>query len=357
MPAMLDNSHRFVWLVVLALGLWISVLLPVAAQVRVPGELNRYFREYVGLSDAEIKQIEKGTALAKIWETGQKPEIRVFGAVYINAPPAQFVALHRKLEERVDGEHYLAVRRISTTPDVADFSELKLDDEDIRDLRDCKPGDCMAQLPNWSVEKFRSSINWNAPDNRDQVNRLVRQLAVDGLKKYMTVGNAALGTYLDKDYPVNVAETFQALLSRFKALPAFVPEFRSYLLDYPKATLPGAEDLFYWERVHFGLKPTFRINHMIVYRASKLPTAPFLIADKQLYASHYFQTAVDLWVCAPDMASSTGKGFFLVTIKASRQHGLTGLKGSLLRGVITGRTRDSTEKGLAGMKRKLESAN
>jgi hypothetical protein len=57
------------------------------------------------------------------------------------------------------------------------------------------------------------------------------------------------------------------------------------------------------------------------------------------------------------MASSTGKGFFLVTIKASRQHGLTGLKGSLLRGVITGRTRDSTEKGLAGMKRKLESAN
>jgi len=46
-----------------------------------------------------------------------------------------------------------------------------------------------------------------------------------------------------------------------------------------------------------------------------------------------------------------------VTIKASRQHGLTGLKGSLLRGVITGRTRDSTEKGLAGMKRKLEAAN
>jgi hypothetical protein len=48
------------------------------------------------------------------------------------------------------------------------------------------------------------------------------------------------------------------------------------------------------------------------------------VAIKQLYASHYFHTALDLSVCVSDTAKPGG--FYLLTIKGSEQEGLTGPK-------------------------------
>jgi hypothetical protein len=55
------------------------------------------------------------------------------------------------------------------------------------------------------------------------------------------------------------------LLSRSKALPVYLPELREYLLNYPKAGSGNIQSEFYWEKVHFGLKPTLRVVHAIVY--------------------------------------------------------------------------------------------
>jgi hypothetical protein len=44
-------------------------------------------------------------------------------------------------------------------------------------------------------------------------------------------GDAALGTYRDKHHPAVVADTFQSLISRSKALPVYLPELDRYLLD------------------------------------------------------------------------------------------------------------------------------
>jgi len=48
-------------------------------------------------------------------------------------------------------------------------------------------------------------------------------MVLDALRKYIEGGNAALGTYRDKKHPAVVAETFQSLLSRSKALPVYLP--------------------------------------------------------------------------------------------------------------------------------------
>jgi hypothetical protein len=37
------------------------------------------------------------------------------------------------------------------------------------------------------------------------------------------------------------------------------PELNEYLLEYPKAKSAKVQAGFYWEKVNFGLKPTFRI--------------------------------------------------------------------------------------------------
>jgi hypothetical protein len=70
---------------------------------------------------------------------------------------------------------------------------------------------------------------------------------------------------------------------------------------------------------------------MVVYRGSR-PSGPIdSVAIKQLYASHYFETALDLSVCVSDNSQPHGKGFYLITVKGSRQAGLTGPKGAIVR--------------------------
>ena len=54
------------------------------------------------------------------------------------------------------------------------------------------------------------------------------------------------------------------------------------------------------------------------------------MAEKQIYASHYFETALDLTVCVKD---AQRPGFYIITVKGSKQAGLTGLKGGIVRKV------------------------
>jgi hypothetical protein len=79
------------------------------------------------------------------------------------------------------------------------------------------------------------------------------------------------------------------------------------------------ESQFYWEKVNFGLRPTLRLVHAVVYRGSGQPV--YATAAKQFYASHYFHTALDLTAC---IEVAGRPGFFLVTVKGSEQAGLTG---------------------------------
>ena len=72
---------------------------------------------------------------------------------------------------------------------------------------------------------------------------------------------------------------------------------------------------------------------------------------KQLYASHYFETALDLTVCVKD---ANRNGFYLITVKGSQQAGLTGLKGGIVRKVAVDKTRSSLERVLAAYKKTLE---
>lgn len=77
------------------------------------------------------------------------------------------------------------------------------------------------------------------------------------------------------------------------------------------------------------------------------------MAIKQLYASHYFETALDLTVCVRD--EKHRPGMYLITMKGSQQAGLTGLKGGIVRKVAVDKTRSALEKALGAMKTSLES--
>jgi hypothetical protein len=105
--------------------------------------------------------------------------------------------------------------------------------------------------------------------------------------------------YNDKRQPTLVAEQFAEMLSYSKVLPERLPDFYRYLLDYPSSKPRNVDERFYWARVKFGLKPTLRVVQMLTLHGSARDRLAYAIAEKQLYASHYFETGVGLVVlCA-----------------------------------------------------------
>ena len=313
-------------------------------------DLHTFFKQNIGLSDSKVSDIDNGKAVAKVLDSPKPSQVFVFGAVFIKAQPSAYLRLSRDLDRLKSLPNYLAIQRFSDPPTLSNLSGFALDRDDVDELKKCKPEDCEVQLPAENIEEFQKTIDWSSADPAKQVNELARKMALDALIAYQHGGNVALGTYRDKKAPAQVNEQFHSLLSRSTVLPEKLPALYSYLLDYPKASLPNGSAVFYWEKVKFGLKPTLRINQQITAHLIGEHGPIDVVAIKQLYASHYFQTALDIYFCVP----GTSGTFYLVTLKGSEQAGLTGPKGRTVRKIAVDKTRSSLEKSLQTIKMQLE---
>jgi len=255
-----------------------------------------FFKQYIGLRDDQIANIGHGKAVAQVLPTSAPSEIVAFGAIYIKASPEDYLRLAQNLDNLRGLPNYLGIRQFSAPPKLSDFEGFVLEDDDINELKSCRPGKCQLQLPTESMEEFQKSVDWSAPGVVAQVNKSAQKMALGELSRYQKDGDSALGTYQDKKYHLRIADQFESLLSKSVSMKNYLADLQRYLIDYPQAQLPHSENLFYWERVKFGLKPTLRMNHTVIYRGSRSSGLVDSIAVKQLYASHYFETALDLSV-------------------------------------------------------------
>jgi hypothetical protein len=312
----------------------------------------------LGLTSEESASIEAGRAVAKVLQWGGPSEVYVFGAVHVDGAPEAYLKAARDVSRLRGTPGYLGVGELPDDATVSDLTPLTLDADDVKALKNCREGSCDVQLPTASIQAVRDTVNFSRPDAAEQVNALARQMIVALLGKYRQGGLRALGEYRDKEHPARVSDEFETMMSRASVLPDVMPELRRYLLDYPNAPLPNADSFFFWEKVDFGLKPTIRVNHAVIARGRTTRGDEYgTVAIKQLYATHYFHTALDVSVCVDDGATGPARGFYLLTIKGSQQEGLTGLKGSILRKVVVDKTRKSLERALASIKRTVEQSS
>ena len=319
---------------------------------QINSNLEKFFKENIGLTQDEIGLIRAGQAVAKVLPSRTPSEVFLFGAIYIHAAPEKYVQFAENLERRRQLSGYLALGALSSPPRLEDFKGFSLDADDVQALKNCKPGDCLIQVPATAIDEFQKRIDWTATDTAEQVNRRLQEGALRRILEYQRDGNPALGIYNDKRDPVEVPRKLEYLLSYSKVLPARLPEFYAYLLKYPGGKPANVDDRFYWEHVKFGLKPTLRVVQRSTMRGSNGDDIAYAIAEKQLYASHYFETALDLTFCV--RPSSKDDGFFLLMLVGSEQAGLTGVKGSLVRKVAVGRSVSNLQDGLSAIKNALD---
>ncbi len=327
----------------------------VFSSAQTSAELKSYFKESGGLSQDQITAIQSGQPVAKTLTSRTPAEIFVLGVIYVNAAPDSYVKFADDFERLRKIPEYLAIEPFSTPPQLSDLKGFVLGDDDIKALQKCKSGDCQIQMPGSTMEQLHQSINWSAADVDDQVNQFLQKLVLQRLLTYQKEGNRTLGAvYNDKKEPTNVGEQFKYMLSHLSALQKALPDFYNYLLDYPDAKPANVENSFYWDDVKFGLKPTLRILHVVTLHGVGAEQPAYVIAEKQLYSSHYFETALDLTVCIRPVDDPHKSGFYLIKMEASEQAGLTGMKGSIVRKVAVGKTVSGLQTSLTAIKNALE---
>ncbi len=315
-------------------------------------DLQQFLQTDVGFTSEQIQAVKQGQAVAKVMPSRIPDEVFLFGAIFIRSSPGSYVKFSTDFERMRARPGTLAFGSFSEPPRLSDLRGFAFSEDDLKDLKDCKPGDCLVQMPAASMNKLQT-IDWSSPEAGQRVNQLLQQSVLDFLLAYKRDGNRSLGTYDDKKHSTDVARQFSYMLSYTKVLPARLPEFYDYLLDYPKSKPANVTDAFYWERVKFGLKLTLRVVHMVVWRGSDSDPIAYVVAEKQLYASHYFETALDLWFCVRPSDPSQ-RGFYLLAAMGSEQRGLTGVKGSMVRKAAVGRSVSNLQNALMRIKNALE---
>jgi len=318
-------------------------------------DLQAFFRQSIGLTEDQIAVIRNGQAIAKAVPSRIPDEIFLFGAVYIHAAPEAYLRFARDFDRLRKLPSYLALGEFNNPPQLSDLKDFSFDNEDIQALRRCKPGACLIQAPASSIEDFHRSIDWSASNVNAQVNELSRKTALQFLLAYQQDGNQVFGVYNDKRKPTEVAQQFTYMLSYYNALTERLPEFHQYLLSYPNAKPASVENTFYWAKVKFGLKPTLRIVHVVTMRGNPADEVAYAIAEKQLYSSHYFSTALDLSFCVRGSEDPKNQGFYLIMAMGSEQAGLTGFKGSIVREAAVSRSVSSLRNALTTIRNTLES--
>ena len=309
------------------------------------------------LSAADFRTRDAGGAVVKTLETAVRQELAYFGVVHINVSAEHFIERFADIVRFERGPGIPQIGRFSAQPQLDDVASLTLPPKDVAALAECRPGDCALKLSAAAMARFRDGVDWSSSAAPLQANQIAREMILDLVRNYQAKGSPALGRYDDGEAPLSLADEFRAVVTSPHPLPVPVPRLLAYLDEYPRNRPAGVTEFFYWSVVDFGLKPTVRVNHVVIYPLEGDPSGvSHVIAIKQLYATHYFHSALELRFLAEPEPAANRTGFDLLSLTRSRIDGTSGVRGALLRPVISRRSRNGVRAYLEHLKRQVELA-
>ena len=307
-------------------------------QAATPAQLSTFLRQSIGFDAQQLATVERGEPVVKVLETKDRRDVAVFGIITTPVAREQYVRALRDFAAslRTPGRTQLGI--FSNPAAASDVAAVTINARDVADMKNCKPGDCVVKLPATDMRRIHDEMNWSASpsDLQTQLNAYARHRLVEYVTDYRTRGDSAMAIYDDRgNLNQHSSEAFAAQLAESPYVYENVPSLRKYLAAYPHGSLPaGAAEILFWsEDVLPRLRPILSVTHLVVYAPPELPSVT-LVARKQIYANHYFETAVDL-TCVIDR----DPGSYLLVLRRFRFDNLPG--GILnIRGRAIGALRD-----------------
>jgi hypothetical protein len=293
-----------------------------------------FLRKVIQLDDAQLAAVEKGEVVTKLLPTTDKPEIAAFGVVKTGGTVDQLIALAWDVRKFKKVPQIPEMGLFSSPAKIEDLNGLTHPPDDIAALKKCKPGSCDVKLGTKGME-MAAKIDWKAADAEKKAVAAFNQGIVDFVTTYQQGGTDAMGNVLDKKQEKSRAQEYRTLLANSPYLVDYVKEFNDYLAAWPKGKLAGAQDVLYWAKDTFGLKPVVSAYHATIYTGPR----GGLIANKLIGATHFFNAGLEILAAVP---TPDGKGLYLLNLYRTRIDPPTGMLG----GVLMGKVRDGIETGV-----------
>ncbi len=316
-------------------------------------EFHQVLRQKAILNETDFAALAQGETVVHLLPVLDKREVAVSGLVSLKAPAHVFLQSFRESMTQKSNPAILEIGRFSDLPTLADLETLTIEDRDIEDLKDCAVGNCKIKLSAQMIERLHREVDWEAPDYRIQATQLLKRMLLDYVRDYVARGDSALIEYHDQPRAVRLADEHHALMAAPDYLSNLLAEFRQNLTASTHPQVSLVENAIVWSKIKFGLKPVIAVNHIMVYQRAYDSGPQIVVASKQIYANHYFDSALALtgFVSVP----GGSPGAYLLYANRSRADGLEGLFSNIKRGIVEDRAVNSLKTILESAKANLNS--
>lgn len=146
---------------VIVVALLLSISLGAPAQQNP--DLDKYFRQYVGLSEDQIAAIRNGQPVTKALPSRTPDEVFLFGAIYVHTAPEKYVQFAHDYNRLRKLPSNLALGVFSNPPTLSDLKDFTFDTDDIKAVKNCKPGDCLIRLLKAPSKNCRNQLTGLPP--------------------------------------------------------------------------------------------------------------------------------------------------------------------------------------------------
>ena len=317
-------------------------------------EVDRYLRDVARFPSADLAAFAAGQAISQSSTSASEGEIAVISAVQIHAAMKRVADYFYQFVMYEDGQVTLQVGQFSKPPRLEDVARLTVPDEDIKALRSCQPGNCDVKLSETGMTELQKAVDWNSPNAAETVNGLARTRLVDYVTHYLAQGDDALVVYSDKSTPVRLTDEWRGILRNSPNMLAYAPTLAQYLEHYPKARLAGSNDVFYWAKENYAGNVVIHADHMVLWR-DPARADRLVIAQKQIYASHYYDGSLGLTTVVDTSVPGQPPSSTVVYFNRSRGDMLRGGLG-VKRKVAESQAKKAAEETLSMLKTQLEKA-
>jgi hypothetical protein len=335
--ATVGESMPLACLVAIAMG---------AARPAIAEAAGQHWRDVVGFSEAQVAAVESGQIVTRVLTTREDNDVVIAGAIRVDASKETVVAGLRDLSA-LGGARVIASGRFSDPARLEDLAGLELDRQDLIDLTRCRRGDCDLKLGEAGMEIARQ-VDWRAPTAAAAAERLLKQVLIDAITAYRSQG--AMAVYLDNEVPEKVGEELDKVLED-SPHPAPDSDLLRYALQFPRATLEGFENVFYWSKTNLQ-KSVVSLHHLVIQKEGEGPAVRFHVADKHILDSHYFLGYLDVLTVSDE--SPGARSCYVTQLNRTRIDPPRRFRGMLLK-KVTGRMKELMEEDLRLLKVRLES--
>lgn len=279
------------------------------------------------LTDNERGSLAKGEIVVKALKSTDKKEISILGVVRLDRHSLLSLAEFRDSFSQRSNESIISSGRFSVPPSELDLKSLRMEKDDLRDLRKCKPGNCKLLVPDALMEKLALG-SVTSSDDAD-LEELYKKHLVDLTRDFEQRGIGAMTRFDGSKRSPPLAEQHKALIEKASILQTFTPALASYLRAFPDVPIAGVESRFDWTKVKFGLKPIVTITHVISHQSEDEGT--MTIVTRQIYASRYINGSIAVSM----IIRESGGAIYLIFANTSRSDALGGLFSGIKRSMAT----------------------